>query len=82
MIQNHASAEFQRRALDYFECIYEESAETARIMALAVHPYISGSPHRIRYVAETLEHIVSRPGVVVWNGEQILDWYRAERPAA
>ncbi len=82
MIQHHASDQFQRRALDYFDCIYEDSAETARVMALAVHPYISGSPHRIRYVAETLEHIASQPGVVVWNGEQILDWYLAERPAS
>ena len=80
MIQHHGSSEFQRRALDYFECIYEESAETTRIMALAVHPYISGSPHRIRYVAETLEHIISQPGVHVWNGEQILDWYLTEHP--
>ena len=80
MIQHHGSSEFQRRALDFFKCIYEESAETARIMALAVHPYISGSPHRIRYVAETLEHIVSQPGVQVWNGEQILDWYLTEHP--
>ena len=72
----------QRRALDYFDCIHAESEETTRVMALAVHPYISGSPHRIRYVAETLEHIVSQPGVVVWNGEQILDWYLAERPAS
>ena len=82
MIQHHASSEFQRRAIDYFDCIYEESAETARVMALAVHPYLSGSPHRIRYVAETLEHIVSRPGVLVWDGEQILDWYLAENPAS
>ena len=80
MIQHHGSSEFQTRALDYFKCIYEESAETARIMALAVHPYISGSPHRIRYVAETLEHIASQPGVHVWNGEQILDWYLTENP--
>ena len=80
MIQHHGSSEFQRRALDYFECIYEESAETTRIMALAIHPYISGSPHRIRYVAETLEHIASQPGVHVWNGEQILDWYLTEHP--
>ena len=80
MIQHHGSSEFQRRALDYFECIYEESAETTRIMALAVHPYISGSPHRIRYVAETLEHIIDQPGVQVWNGEQILDWYLTEHP--
>jgi peptidoglycan/xylan/chitin deacetylase (PgdA/CDA1 family) len=82
MIQHHPSDAFQRRALDYFECIHAESAETTRVMALAVHPYISGSPHRIRYVTETLEHITSQPGVVVWNGEQILDWYLAERPAA
>ncbi len=82
MIQHHPSDAFQRRALDYFECIHAESAETTRVMALAVHPYISGSPHRIRYVPETLEHIISQPGVVVWNGEQILDWYLAECPAA
>jgi hypothetical protein len=29
-------------------------------------------------LSEALEHIRSRPGVVFWTGEQILDWYRAE----
>ena len=81
LIQHHASDVFKARAIDYFDCIYADSADTARIMALAVHPYISGSPHRIRHVAETLEHIVSRPDVLVWNGERILDWYLAARPA-
>ena len=79
LIQYHASDVFKTRALDYFDCIYADSADSARIMALAVHPYISGSPHRIRHVAETLEHITAKPDVVVWNGEQILDWYRAAR---
>jgi peptidoglycan/xylan/chitin deacetylase (PgdA/CDA1 family) len=80
LIQYHASDVFQRRALDYFECLHGESADGARVMALAVHPYISGSPHRIKYVRETIEHIIAQPGVVVWNGAQILDWYLAERP--
>ena len=40
-----------------------------------MHPYIMGAPHRMRYVREALEHIHSRPGVVFWTGEQILDWY-------
>lgn len=80
LIQHHASDVFKQRAIDYFDCLYAESEGSARIMALAVHPYISGSPHRIRYVAETMEHIMGRPGVVVWNGEQILDWYLKERP--
>jgi hypothetical protein len=47
-------------------------------MALVVHPYIIGAPHRLRYFREALEHIRSRPGVVFWTGEQILDWYVAE----
>jgi peptidoglycan/xylan/chitin deacetylase (PgdA/CDA1 family) len=81
LIQNHPSEAFRNRAIDYFDCLYEEGAGRAKIMALGIHPYISGSPHRIRYVAETLEHILARPGVVVWNGEQILDWFNAAQPA-
>ena len=55
---------------------YEESADSVRVMSFAVHPYISGVPHRIRYVRELLEYMLSKPGVVVMTGEEILDWYR------
>jgi hypothetical protein len=44
-------------------------------MALVVHPYIMGAPHRLRYFREALEHLHSRPEVVFWTGEQILDWF-------
>jgi hypothetical protein len=44
-------------------------------MALVVHPYIMGAPHRLRYFREVLDHIHSRSDVVIWTGEQILDWY-------
>ena len=80
-IQYHTSEVFRDRALDYFETIYAESHETAKVMAIAMHPYLSGSPHRIKYVRETFEHILSKPGVVCWDGEQILDWFLKERPA-
>ena len=79
-IQHHPSEVYRNRALDYFETIYGESYETVKIMAVAMHPYLSGSPHRIRYVRETLEYILSRPGVVCWDGEQILDWYLKQQP--
>ena len=79
-IQHHPSEVYRNRALDYFETIYAESNDTARIMAIAMHPYLSGSPHRIRYVRETLEHILSQPGVLCWDGEQILDWFLKESP--
>ncbi len=46
-LQHHRSDEMYRRAMDHFECLYEESAERAKIMSIAVHPYLSGVPHRI-----------------------------------
>lgn len=79
MIQFHESEIYFKRACDYFDCIYEESADNALVMAMAVHPYISGSPHRIKYVRKTIEYITSKPDVVCWDGEQILDWYNSKK---
>jgi hypothetical protein len=44
-------------------------------MALVVHPYIMGAPHRLRYFREALQHIAAKSDVAWWTGEQILDWY-------
>ena len=46
-------------------------------MALVVHPYIMGAPHRLRYLNDALTYMTSRPGALFWTGEQILDWYLA-----
>ena len=44
-------------------------------MALVLHPYIMGAPHRVRYFREAVEHIRKRTDVLFWTGEQIFDWY-------
>jgi hypothetical protein len=67
-----------RRSMDHFACLYEEAAERAKIMAIAVHPYLSGVPHRVAHVARTFEELLSKPGVACWDGATILDWYRAQ----
>ena len=61
-------------------CLYEESAERPKIMAIACHPYLSGVPHRIRHVERAYEAILGRKGVVAWDGAHILDWYLGQRP--
>lgn len=82
LIQHHAAREYRDRAVDQFEQLYADAKESARVMAVVVHPYIMGAPHRLRYFREALEHMRSRPGVVFWTGEQILDWYvAAQHPA-
>ena len=82
MVQFHSSEIFLRRAVDAFDWLYDEAQDGARVLSLAVHPYISGQAHRIRYVKEALEYMKSKPGVLVWDGEQILDWYLRERDGA
>jgi hypothetical protein len=77
-LQQLPSSEWHARALDYFECLYAESATRAKIMALAVHPYLSGVPHRIAHVERAFADILSRPGVACWDGARILDWYNAQ----
>ena len=62
--------------------LYEEGAERPKIMAIAIHPYISGQPFRIKYLEQVYESIKAFPGVLHWNGEQILDWYLKARPPA
>jgi allantoinase len=80
-LQQQPSSEWYARAMDYFDCLYAESAERAKIMSFAVHPYLSGVPHRIRHVERAFAEILSRPGVACWDGAKILDWYRTQDSA-
>jgi allantoinase len=75
LIQHHAATEYRNRAVDQFNQIYSDAKDSARIMALVVHPYIMGAPHRSRYFREALEHIRAHKDVVFWTGEQIHDWF-------
>jgi peptidoglycan/xylan/chitin deacetylase (PgdA/CDA1 family) len=79
-LQHHASDVWYARAMDAFECLYAESAERPKVMAMACHMYLSGQPHRIRHVERAFEAILRHRGVVVWDGAKILDWYLAQRP--
>jgi allantoinase len=77
VIQNHPAEEMLRRGKDHFDRLYAESADSCRVMAIAVHPYVSGVPHRIRYLEELYHHVFDHPGVVHWTGEGIMEWFRA-----
>ncbi len=76
MIQHHESPYWLQRCRDTFDRLYQEGEERAKIMALAIHPYISGQPHRIKYLEEVYAYAKSHKGVVFWNGEEILEWWQ------
>ncbi len=79
LVQHHESPHWLQRCRDAFDRLYAEGEERAKIMAVAIHPYISGQPHRIRYLEEVYDYANGHPGVLHWNGAEILDWYRGAR---
>jgi peptidoglycan/xylan/chitin deacetylase (PgdA/CDA1 family) len=82
LIQHHKANEFYERAMDQFEQIYKDSKDSARVMAISVHPYIMGAPHRAKYFRKIFQKIRKKPDVLFWTGAQIADWCRTVGPKA
>ena len=75
-VGQHTSEEWLKRGMRQFDRLYQESAASARVMAISVHPYLSGVPHRIGYVEELFEYVLQKTDVEIWSGDKILDWYK------
>ena len=74
-VQHHRSPEIFERTRDQFDTLYREGAESARVMAISTHPYITGVPHRIKYYDMIFDYIRQFEGVAFMTGSEILDWY-------
>jgi allantoinase len=77
-VQQHSSDEILRRGRDQFDRLYIDGAKAPRVMAISIHPYLTGVPHRIKYLEELYDYILGHNGVVMWTGAEILDWYRSQ----
>jgi peptidoglycan/xylan/chitin deacetylase (PgdA/CDA1 family) len=77
-IQQSPADEIFRRGRDQFDRLYQEGADIPRVMAISIHPYLTGVPHRIKYLEALYDYIISHDGVVMWTGAEILDWYKSQ----
>ncbi|MEJ0051867.1 MAG: polysaccharide deacetylase family protein [Methylovirgula sp.] len=77
-VQQRPSDEIYRRGRDQFDRLYLDGAKAPRVMAISIHPYLTGVPHRIKYLEMLYDYILGHEGVVMWTGAEILDWYRAQ----
>lgn len=76
--RNHTEGEeFARMITDHFDTLYAEGAESGRVMAIALHPYLYGQPHRIRHLDRALSYIKGHDEVWWATGEEIADHYIA-----
>jgi allantoinase len=76
VVARYASAdEFELMLRRSFDVLYREGAESARVMAICLHPYVSGVPHRIGALDAALKYICNHDDVWLATGEEIVRAY-------
>jgi hypothetical protein len=60
-----------------FDVLYAEGAESARVMAICLHPFMTGVPHRIGALDKALAYVKHHDGVWFATGEEIVRAYLA-----
>jgi peptidoglycan/xylan/chitin deacetylase (PgdA/CDA1 family) len=77
-LQQHDSEVFLSRGKRQFDRLYAEAEENARVMAISIHPYITGVPHRIGVLEDLLDYVGSHEGTAWMTASEIGDWYRGQ----
>ncbi len=82
LFYKYSADEFERMICRQFDTLYREGAESGRVMAICLHPYIIGVPHRIAALDAALAYIGSHDGVWKATGSEIVDHYLQARTAS
>lgn len=73
--QHRDAAYFAQMIKDQFDVLYEEGAESGKVMCIALHPYITGKAHRIKYLDEAFRYIKTHDKVWYTTGDDIAEYY-------
>ncbi|HEX5611035.1 MAG TPA: polysaccharide deacetylase family protein [Burkholderiales bacterium] len=79
-IEKHSSPEMKLRIEQAVKTFEREIREQGRprVLTISLHPHLSGVPHRINYLMEAVDALLSRSDTIFLNGSRILEWFRAE----
>jgi len=66
---------FCQMICDQFDVLYREGARSGRVMAIALHPYLIGVPHRIGALDKALKYICQHKKVWKATGSEIARHY-------
>jgi peptidoglycan/xylan/chitin deacetylase (PgdA/CDA1 family) len=76
---HHTAGEWAEQVEDRFDALYGEAERHGgRVLALALHPWCIGQPHRIAALERVLAHVLARPGVWPATGGELLDAFREQ----
>jgi allantoinase len=71
----HRAPEMLDRVEASLSTLLTDTPETARILPIAVHPFIMGQPHRFPTFVKMLEMVKNHPGVAFMTATQVYEWY-------
>jgi len=74
--QNRSSDEYEIAVKRSFDILYEEGAESGRVMAIPLHPYVIGTSQRIWALGSVLDYIQGHDKVWFATGREIVQHYR------
>jgi peptidoglycan/xylan/chitin deacetylase (PgdA/CDA1 family) len=74
--QGTPASVFSQYIVDAFDTLYREGEAQARVLPIALHPFLIGAPHRVPHLIKALDYIRSHDRVWFARGGDILDAYR------
>src|SRR5207245_10249615 len=72
-----SSDEFELMIRRQFDTLYREGAQSGRVMAICLHPFVIGVPHRLGALDSALASILRHEGVWRAPGREIIEHYLA-----
>jgi hypothetical protein len=79
--KNHTADEFRDMICRSFDVLYREAETTGKVMAIALHPFLTGVPHRIGALDAALEYICKHDKVWRTTGMEIVKAFRVQQKA-
>ncbi|MEV6149581.1 polysaccharide deacetylase family protein [Nonomuraea sp. NPDC052129] len=74
-MHGRSGADFVQMVKDQVDQLCAESAESGRVMALALHPFVIGQAFRAKYLDQALEYIANRPDVWLTTSDELAEHY-------
>jgi allantoinase len=68
--------DFLQMFTDHLDQVYADSADSGRVVALALHPFVIGQPARTKYLELALEYVMNHPGIWITTSDDLLAHYQ------
>jgi peptidoglycan/xylan/chitin deacetylase (PgdA/CDA1 family) len=78
----HSEQSWSQQVCDAADFLLQEAqTQGGRVLALNIHPWLLGQPHRIKFLEDTLEYLMSKKGVWSASAAQISQCWQQQSPA-